>query len=62
MKRFILYCARWELSTFILAPCIAWLGFLGEWPAAVIANAIGAVIFFGVDKLIFKEDNGKESN
>lgn len=56
MKKFALYLCRWELSTFILAPCIAWLGFMGEWPAAIIANAIGACIFFFVDKWIFKEE------
>ena len=60
--RFLLYLGRWELSTFILAPCMAWLGFLGEWPAAIIANLIGGCIFFFVDKWIFKEDDGKKGN
>ena len=62
MKKFLLYLARWEMSTIILAPCIAWLGHLGEWPAAFIANAIGAAVFFWVDALIFKEDHGKKNN
>ena len=56
MKKFFMYLCRWELSTFILAPCIAWLGFMGEWPAAIIANAIGACIFFWVDFYIFRGD------
>lgn len=56
IKRFLLYGARWETSTLVLAPCIALFGFMGEWPATIIANAIGAVIFFWVDKLIFKEE------
>lgn len=55
VKKFVLYCLRWEASTLVLAPCIAWLGHLGEWPAAIIANFVGAIIFFGVDFLIFKD-------
>lgn len=55
VKKFVLYLARWEASTFILAPCIAWLGHLGEWPATIIANGIGACAFFIVDKWIFRE-------
>ena len=59
MKKFVLYLCRWELSTFILAPCIAWLGFMGEWPAAIIANAIGAIIMYPVDKFIFSSGHKK---
>lgn len=60
--RFILYVIRWELSSIILAPCLIWFGGLGEWPATIIANGIGACIFFFVDKYIFKEDDGKKGN
>lgn len=56
MKKFILYLCRWQLSSFILAPCLFFLGHLGEWPATIIANLIGGIVFFGVDKLIFKEE------
>lgn len=55
MKRFLLYLARWQCSTPILALCLMWLNPLGEWPATIIANLIGGIIFFWVDKLIFKE-------
>lgn len=55
MKRFLLYLCRWQMSSVILAPCLMLLGFMGEWPAAIIANLIGGCIFFWVDKLIFKE-------
>lgn len=56
IKRFALYTLRWELSSIVLAPCLMWLGHLGAWPATIIANLIGACIFFMVDKFIFKED------
>ena len=56
MKRFGLYLLRWQASTIILAPCIAWLAPLGPIASAAIANLIGGVIFYFVDRRIFKED------
>lgn len=56
LKRFIMYAIRWELSTPVLALCLFWLGGLGEWPATIIANFIGSIIFYFVDKIIFRED------
>lgn len=56
IKRFVMYALRWQASSLILAPCLMWLGHLGAWPATIIANLIGACIFFMVDKYIFKED------
>lgn len=56
MKRFALYLLRWQASTIILAPCIAWLSALGPIASAAIANLIGGVIFYFVDRRIFKED------
>lgn len=53
IKKYALYLLRWQLSTPILAVCLAWLGGLGEWPATIIANLIGGLIFFWVDKYIF---------
>ncbi len=51
MKRFILYLARWQLSTPILWLVVRNLGAgLGT---TVIANLIGGSIFFWVDKFIF---------
>lgn len=53
MKKFILYFLRWELSSIVLAPCIYLLpsNFI---VAAIVSNAVGASIFFWVDKYIFK--------
>lgn len=55
MKRFVLYLLRWQASTLILAPCIAWLAPLGPIASAAIANLIGGIIFYFVDRRIFKE-------
>lgn len=55
MKKFLLYLLRWESSSLILAPCLTLLGGLGVVPATIIANAVGAVVFFWCDLLIFKE-------
>lgn len=60
-KRYLLYLIRWQLSTPILAPIVAWvkhspsiLGTPEDWYAAAIANLIGGLIFFWVDQFIFK--------
>jgi len=50
MKRFIFYLLRWQLSTPILWLVVRHLG-VGIW-STVIANLIGGVIFFWVDKFI----------
>jgi hypothetical protein len=55
MKRFLAYLFRWQLSTIILAPVVAF--FANAWIAAIVANLIGGCIFYWVDKWIF---NSKE--
>ncbi len=61
MVRFILYLIRWQLSTPILAPIVAYFkhsdamfGTSEDWMAAAIANLIGGCIFFWVDRFIFR--------
>lgn len=56
MKRYILYILRWQLSTPILA-LILYLLHINEIIETIIANLIGGMIFYWVDKLIFKEKN-----
>jgi hypothetical protein len=63
IKRYILYLLRWQLSTPILAPIIAWFthsnslfGTKESWIGSVVANLIGGLIFFWVDKFIFTSD------
>lgn len=53
-KRYILYLIRWQLSTPILAICVIWFAFAGSLWATVIANLIGGLIFFWIDKFIFQ--------
>jgi hypothetical protein len=51
MKRFVFYLFRWQLSTPILWLVVRHLGVgIGS---TVIANLIGGVIFFWVDRFIF---------
>ena len=56
LKRYILYLARWQLSTPILAFCVAYFVMFGDFWATVIANFIGGLIFFWVDRFIFTKD------
>lgn len=58
--KFLLYLIRWQLSTPILAPVIAWfsgspnwLGTPESWMGSAVANLIGGSIFFWVDRFIF---------
>lgn len=53
MKRYILYLLRWQLSTPILA-LVLYLLSTNEITETVIANLIGGMIFYWIDKLIFK--------
>lgn len=63
LKKYFFYLIRWQLSTPILAVCLIWLSSLGEIWSTIIANFIGALIFFWIDKIIFKEkkDENKKS-
>jgi len=55
-KRYFLYLCRWQLSTPILAVVLIWLSFFNQWIATIIANLIGGLIFFWVDRFIFKSN------
>jgi hypothetical protein len=65
MKEFLLkylfYLIRWQMSTPILAPVIAYFkhspsifGTKEDWIGSAVANLIGGLIFFWVDKWIFR--------
>ena len=58
IKKYVLYLVRWQLSTPLIAVCLSWLGGLGDWPATIIANLIGGLIFFWIDRFIFSEHRG----
>src|SRR5205085_942858 len=52
MGKFLFYLARWQLSTPILWLVVSRLGTSID--ATIIANLVGASIFFWVDRLIFR--------
>jgi hypothetical protein len=52
IKRYLLYLLRWQLSTPILAVCLMYLHFGVTWNT-IVANLVGGLIFFWVDKFIF---------
>ena len=56
LKRYSLYLLRWQLSTPILAVCLIGLTSLGAVWATVVANLIGGMIFFWVDRFIFQSE------
>ena len=53
LKRYLLYLCRWQLSTPILAIVLIWLSEFNVTTATMIANFIGGLIFFWVDRFIF---------
>ena len=53
MKKFLLYLLRWQLSTPILA-LVLYLLHTNEIVEIIIANLVGGVIFFQIDKKIFR--------
>ena len=62
IKQYLLYLVRWQLSTPILSLVIyAFHPQQIEWIPSIIANLIGGLIFFWVDKFIFKEKKRKSS-
>lgn len=54
LVRLGLYLLRWQLSTPILAVCLILLAGLDILLATIIANLIGGLIFYWIDKTIFK--------
>lgn len=60
MKQLLMYMVRWQMSTPILAICVYLMtGSAGtnSLKSTIIANLIGSVIFFKVDKFIFNHKN-----
>lgn len=53
LKRYSLYLLRWQLSTPILAGALFFMSQTDKITATVIANLIGGLIFFWVDRFIF---------
>ena len=58
MKKLLIYMLRWQCSSPILAlvslALAGWFGVANPWVVAGVSNLIGSLIFFQVDKMIFK--------
>ncbi len=54
-KKYFFYLVRWQLSTPILAIVLKLLSNMSTLTATIIANLIGGLIFFWIDKIIFKK-------
>ena len=52
--QYLLYLVRWQLSTPVLAGVFLLYGVGTAWVPSIVANLIGGLIFFWVDKFIFK--------
>jgi hypothetical protein len=57
LRKYGLYLVRWQMSTPILALCVVWFAVLGTTWATVLANLIGGLLFFWVDRWIFNKTN-----
>lgn len=55
LKKYVLYLIRWQLSTPIIALVISLLSNANTIVATIVANLIGGLLFFWIDKLIFKK-------
>jgi hypothetical protein len=59
IKKYILYLGRWQLSTPVLVAVNLLIGLvlpttgIGAVVSAIIANFVGGLIFFWIDKKIF---------
>ena len=64
IKQYLLYLFRWQLSTPILAVVLSFFTTQNEiqWVPTIIANLIGGLIFFWVDKWIFNNKKDKKSS
>ena len=60
IKKYLLYLVRWQLSTPILALVLWLLADTNAVVASIVANLIGGLVFFWVDRRIF--DGGKEKD
>jgi hypothetical protein len=54
LKRYVLYLFRWQLSTPIMTPVTLYFG--ATIKGVIVANLIGGLIFFWIDKYIFGSD------
>jgi hypothetical protein len=54
VKQYILYLCRWQLSSPILAGVLILMANQNKWVATIVANFLGGLVFFWIDKYIFR--------
>jgi DNA-directed RNA polymerase subunit RPC12/RpoP len=59
ITRYLFYLLRWQVSTPILAFCVILFARFGNIWATVIANFIGGLIFFWIDRYIFLKNTSE---
>jgi hypothetical protein len=54
MRKYLVYLLRWQISGIVMMPILMFTKSLGTVIGVIIAQLIGAIIFWFVDKRIFK--------
>jgi len=54
MRKYLIYLLRWQISGIVMMPVLMLTKNLGTVIGVIIAQLIGAIIFWFVDKRIFK--------
>ena len=60
IKKYVLYLIRWQLSTPILGLVLYCLSDFNMLVSTIIANLIGGLLFFWVDRFIFNKGGNNE--
>lgn len=58
LRQYGLYLVRWQLSTPILAAVLFVLSWTDTIVATIVANLIGGLVFFWIDRFIFRPHRG----
>ena len=54
MRKYLVYLLRWQISGIVMMPVLMFTKNLGTVIGVIMAQLIGAVIFWHIDKKIFK--------
>jgi cytosine/uracil/thiamine/allantoin permease len=56
MKRYFVYHLRWQISAWVMMPVMYTLSNLELWQSFCISQFFGAIMFWYIDKAIFKNE------
>jgi len=54
--QFIIYLIRWIISAFVMMPVLFILKDTNKYYSLLIAQIVGALIFYNIDKRIFRDE------